>query len=426
MEGQMDDDVVMTMDVNQFEKSLHKVLEGFFQVREAVENVSVTGKKIETGLADHQEKIAKHTKETHEKTAKGTSMAYAKGMLIATAAIGAIKGIINTVVENIPEIGKTFQISKDIIMRNLLGPLRKELIPILQSVLNWVRDHRIAFVQAGTVLVSIFRLIKTVVLSFVDIIKDVLRHLATGLEAIFGKTTKNITEILNLILFKISAIVIFIMALLEPVFSWLADKIAIVVGLVTDFAKGFVSTIGDISTNLEDFINIFKDLANTLTLSNDGANKLGKSFKLLGEIVGIAVKPVLTAVATLLEGVVQGIDTMITTVLWAKAKLSGDKSGAALILKGGNERMQQRGEQTKRMWEDVGRNTIRGAKTVAGTWNGNEITSTGKVQQAITNNNHNTTQNVSIRIDGSKDPNATAKAISDHLQKQQEKTWQPQ
>ena len=425
------DDVVMTMNVTQFETSLSKVLSGFMKMDSAVKTSDASQKKSVSGMS---------------------SWMIAKGNMIASAITGIMKGAVGLVNRHIPEIGRAFEISREIIGRNLLWPLRKELLPLLQGLLNWVRDHRIMFVQMGSIIVGVFRTLKTIVGGFIDIVKDIWHRLASGIEAIFGKTTQSVTEIINLVLFKISSMAIFIMELVGPIFSWVADQLVILSGLVTDFVRGVVSSVGDLSTNLEDIINIFKDLADVIGLSNEGAHVLGKTFKVLGEIVGMTVKPLLSAVAEVLSGVVTAIDTMVTTVKWAYAKLKGDDAGAKNAMDEADRRFRKRMEQSRMRWNDVAQNTVTGAKVIVATVQSSEVTATEKAQSSVaqrssakvsaptrsvvtptprnvsgstTNVNNNTTQNISVNVTGSQDPQATAKAVVDRMKAEKERTMTP-
>src|ERR1035437_3502623 len=92
--------------------------------------LSMMGKIGELGKTS-----AKGSSESADTTAKGVT----KWMMNFTILSGAIKGIMGSVKEFIPEIGQTLETSKNIIAKNFMMPLRKEMLPILQGVLNWVR-----------------------------------------------------------------------------------------------------------------------------------------------------------------------------------------------------------------------------------------------------------------------------------------------
>ena len=392
----MDDSIQFSMSTEQFEASITRIVKGLTS-------------------------IEKNSVQSTTKMASGMSNAMAYGMMKATAAISLAKSAVANIGQNIPEIGRTFEIAKGIITRNLLQPLRMELLPLLQKVLSWVRDHRILFVQMGSVIVSVFRTIKTIVTSFWELVTNLWSRLSGNLEAIFGKTTKSITDIINILLFKFSAMMIFIQALLEPVFTWFADQISIIFALFTDMASGIISTVGDLSTNLDDIIQIFKDLADVIGLSNDGADALGKTFKILGQILGMTVKPLLAGVAELLNGVVSTIDAVVTTAKWAYAKLKGDDVGAKNVMDEADKRFRKRQERSRIRWDDVKDNTVEGAKKIYTTATDNSVSNTGNVVRAINNTNNNT-QNVNIRVDGAQNPPDTAKEIHKVLTNQRERT----
>jgi hypothetical protein len=182
-----------------------------------------------------QEKIAKQQTGNIKEAVFG---ALAKFAFIGIAIKGAI-GALRQFIGEIPEIGKTFEIAKGIIMKNLLWPLRQELIPILQKFLNWVRDHRTMFVQWGVVIRNIFVTIKT----FLTMVWDFAKNFAKGLIKSLG--IKDFTEMINMALLKITAVFIFLDDLLSPFFKSFGAGVGEVIKFVKELADAFVKGFGN-------------------------------------------------------------------------------------------------------------------------------------------------------------------------------------
>ena len=118
----------------------------------------------------------------------------------------------------IPELGQMFSIAGDVMLRNFLEPLRTWLIPLLQQMMAWVRKNRGLFVKLGAVFANIFRVAYVLIKQFLKLLKVLWDSLSSTLQGVFGKTTKTITELLNMAIFKISVVFIFLGQMLKPVF----------------------------------------------------------------------------------------------------------------------------------------------------------------------------------------------------------------
>lgn len=193
-----------------------------------------------------------------------------------------------------PEISRTFSIAGDIIGRNLLWPLRQELIPILQRVLNWVRNNRGLFVQWGQYLANIFRVVKTVLTGVWDILKTIWKAFAGILESIFGKTVNNVQQTMNIILFKITAIIQFVVLLIQNLIGWLDRTI------IKPFVEGFTKGFGKFEKAINPLIHAIEMLGRALGLTDDKAKGLQNTSKGLGYLLGVTLKHAIKGVTIFL------------------------------------------------------------------------------------------------------------------------------
>jgi hypothetical protein len=228
----------------------------------------------------------------------------AKFAFIGIAIKGAI-GALRQFIGEIPEIGKTFEIAKGIIMKNLLWPLRQELIPILQKFLNWVRDHRTMFVQWGVVIRNIFVTIKT----FLTMVWDFAKNFAKGLIKSLG--IKDFTEMINMALLKITAVFIFLDDLLSPFFKSFGAGVGEVIKFVKELADAFVKGFGK-GFQMEAITNFFDSIGRLIkNFAGVDASPIGKFFKQWSEIIGNIDASALTATVKLLTNLVDLLDKML-------------------------------------------------------------------------------------------------------------------
>ena len=249
-----EEEVKLTFDLNPFKKAIQQAgqMMGNF-AKNATQAVGKVASKIPL-----IGKLFKKNSDDTQKTAKGTS----KGIMSAfgkLAGIGAVVavgfGAIKKAMDSIPEIGMTFKAVGDIIGKNLLWPLRQELIPILQKVLDWVRNNRAMFVKWGGVLVNVFRMIKVIFKTAWNLVKSFTKGLMDTLKGLLKFAGKDITDVINLLIFKLTAIFAVLEVKLAPFFEFLGKGMGKLVMGFKDFFK-FLERIGA----LEKMRDILKDI----------------------------------------------------------------------------------------------------------------------------------------------------------------------
>lgn len=277
---------------------------------------------INNGIGTMNDNFQKFSNEGTQKTQKvGLSM----GNLIKGAAVlGIAFAGVRKAMANIPELGRTFSIAGDIMMRNFLWPLRKVLVPMLQKLLDWVRDNRAMFVRWGNVVANIFRIIVSVVKGFINLLKGVWDRIARGIERVFGKTTKTIGDVTNLILFKVAAMAEFLMMTLEPVFDFIVDSFIGMLNAGKNFFNGLATGIGDLMPEFNDLGNSFKGLLNTLSSIDGKGNAVLATFKTLGMVIGVVVGGAVRILTTQIDYLVTNLSVLIKYVQKFNAYRKGD------------------------------------------------------------------------------------------------------
>lgn len=219
--------------------------------------------------------------------------------IAAAAAFTSIKGAMDA----IPEIGETFRIAGSIITRNFFEPLRKELLPILQSILNWVTSHRTDFVRWGSVLVNAFRVATTAAKVLYTFLSSAVTGLFRGLTKYFFNTAQSFEDIFNLLLLKLTVVLLFI----EPYIKKLGDLFGSVLEALVGFYKNYVEAYlgGRFIQLLKDIVKAVGDLWTAITNINVAGVTLGNVFNkvglIIGSIVGVQFENFLITLKTILK-----------------------------------------------------------------------------------------------------------------------------
>ncbi len=265
----MTDDLAFTFDTSFFNKGIQKIMKGFSTMENRASSVA---KSVSRGLMNVVGKLG-----------------------IIVTGFKAIKSALL----GMPEVAQAFGIAKDVFFKNLLYPLRKEIFPLLQKMLDWIRDSRVRFVKWGQHLANIFRAVVSGVKTIISFVKKMSEGVARIAEKIFGDRIKNIDEIFNLITFKIAVVIQFISILIENIG-----------GLFSSFFSG----LGDIGKPLKGIIENLFNFVKIFTEANDEGNSfkevLNTMINLFGKIVGFVVQ----MTDKFLDGFVPAIENIMTPI----------------------------------------------------------------------------------------------------------------
>lgn len=278
------EDIIPTWDLTDFEFGIKEMIDHLSDIKDLMNEIAdLTYKNTEKTTKETTKQVKNSTNNIQK---FGTSIFSFIGKIAVLTTM--FKGMFGFISSNIPEIGKTFEFSSKIITRNLLFPLRKELIPILQKVLDWVRDNRATFVKWGSVLVNVFRALKTgvsVLFKFLISIGETLKK-SLGIKSVSDELIK----FLNIVSFKFTAVFLILSKSIKPFTDALekflefskktfkafleginAEEIAEVWNKVSKSFSGIIETLGKL-------FGLFKD--NNKEASNffDIMEKIGTFF----------------------------------------------------------------------------------------------------------------------------------------------------
>ena len=240
---------------------------------------------ISSGIGEMTKQFINFASVSNKKVQQVQFSAFSLVKALAPIAIAA-KGI-QAAFRRIPEIGRTFSIAGDIMMRNFLWPLRKMLLPILQRFLDWVRDNRAMFLRWGNVVANIFRTVFNLVKGVFNLLKRFWERVSSGIERVFGKTVNSMTELVNIALFKLTAIAEFILLSLQPVFDFIADLFISALKNVKAFINGFMTGLGDLMPELESMWSSLSRIGRAIDRIAGKTGSLTKVFRFFGNTVGL-------------------------------------------------------------------------------------------------------------------------------------------
>ena len=274
------------------------------------------------------------------------------GILKAASILGvlalAFKGIKSTLRE-MPEIGEAFGIAKDVFMKNFLWPLRQAVMPLLQKMLDWVRDNRTAFIKWGRVVANIFQSVVMFLGRVIETAKLMFESIGRVFDKIFGGSLGKLDEIVNILLFKIASAVEFIGIAIQPVFAWMEQLVMtfmpkiidlfntiwgflsrlvsevgpplvdlfqrVIIGAldsIVSLLDGFFSNIGGIEISIGNIVGWFKQLIDNLLTANERGDSLLNVFETIGGFAADIFKWIADMVDKFMSGFVPAVRNIAT------------------------------------------------------------------------------------------------------------------
>lgn len=242
------------------------------------------------------------------KVATGVTSGFQKMAAKTLVLVGGLKGV-TKLFDQIPEIGKTFGIAKDIIFRNFLFPLRKAIFPMLQKFLDWTRDNRKTFVVWGAALADVFSMVSDGIGDVLKIGKELGRFFVGFINRTFGLQLNNFTELINLTVFKMAVAIEFlkaafpdIMGKVKPFIDLFADGVGNAIVGVTSLVSGFLQGVSGIEKPLQSILETINSIGAAFTTIDESGNKTNRIFETIGKTLGTIFKFVGEIVDAFLTG----------------------------------------------------------------------------------------------------------------------------
>lgn len=327
------DDVAFTFDPRDFMNGINSILTKLGEFQNVIGNVA----NKSTELMKKPEKQARENVKAQNKS-KESAKEHGVAMEDALMRVGKkVAGLaaayfgLSAVMRRLPEVGKTFSIMGDIISRNLLYPLRRELTPYLQKLLNWTRDHRAMFVRWGSTLVNIFRGVVQVVKGLIDALKPIFKAVTGVFKRFVGDSMRSMSDFMNILVFRVTVVAMFIIDALRPVFEKVGEWIERIGELAERFFRGFSAGLEGISPAANDFMELIREICgdiSSLTDSLHGADGLGDALENVGDFMGttfVALIRVATMALGIMWATLKGIFKTVKSLVQV---LTGDFSGA--------------------------------------------------------------------------------------------------
>ena len=310
----MADDVMMTFDPQPFVDAIDNVIFAMSNLEDKADEIT----QAIDGIADSMGSTGETTKNVSRGIQQSVTGVVARLAILKTAFDG-----IRRVISEIPEIGQAFNIARDIILKNFLFPLRQQLLPVLQGILDWVRDNRSQFARWGQIVANVFRVAFNFAKRLAEGVGVIFRAIQQVLTGIFG-LPPNLEDAINVILFKLAATAEFIGQLLGPVFDLLGQAIVglePVFNLIQDIleaalrvsvalGEGFLSGL-DIERITAGLSRIAVAIGRIIFGTEDAEETIKRwedAFRSIGEFIGGAFTSAIEFIANIIEGIVTGIE----------------------------------------------------------------------------------------------------------------------
>lgn len=290
-----------------------------------------------------------------------------KGIMSATAKIGLLVKGFKSVMKNMPEIGQAFKIAGDIMSKEFFFPIRQQIMPYLQKMLDWVRDHRTLFAKWGQAVADVLKTVIDVGKTLWKTLKDVVTILTDSLQKGLGTSFKSLDEFISVLQVKIAFVTLLIgdavkemFEKISPTFEFIVEKGAEVIKFFTDlvsswltlnengdslftvldkiydvfdkivhvvgdslisFLDGLVEPLKKIMTPLDNVAESFQRL---MTIFGDDNSGLKSVFKWLGNMVGNQLLIAFESLAVAIDTLVSGIQTLAQGGNLLKDLFTGD------------------------------------------------------------------------------------------------------
>ena len=241
--------------------------------------------------SSNNEKNSKQIKQNANDSQSGlqkiSAFTIATGNLISSSLISGFGLLKQGIMDAIPAMGQTFDMAKQVIIRNIAMPIAQTVMPLLVQMMNWVRDNRLQFVRFGVAVLEGFQMVWGVVKGFFDLVKigfNAFNKSIGGVQISFDKVMK----FFQLVMFKVSTLIAFILILLEPIIEKLGAAFGniyykaikpFIDGLMNAFNERITGSVRKFAGLLDNLATIFLNLTGVL----DGTEG---SFYNLGNTIG--------------------------------------------------------------------------------------------------------------------------------------------
>lgn len=240
-------------------------------------------KKITHGLSsigDTSKQIEKNS--SHLKDTMGSAI---NGLIAKVGALGGAYLGLRSILSNLPEIGKVWEIAGGIMKRNFFWPLRQEIAPYLQKFLNWTRDHRTLFVQWGQVLVNVFRTVKQTIMNLFEALRPIIETFGKRFKEIFGGSVKSVSDAVNIIAFRLFFLATMIIEYFRPVITMIDNIINAVWDLGAAFVEGL--DVDSFNKSCAGILKTWRDMV--IGLNSNDFGPVIESLKTISRYLGTMV-----------------------------------------------------------------------------------------------------------------------------------------
>jgi hypothetical protein len=120
-------------------------------------------------------------------------------------------------------------------------PIRQQIMPYLQKMLDWVRDHRALFAKWGQAVADALKIVIDVGKTLWNTLKDVVKILTDSLQKGLGTSFKSLDEFISVLQVKIAFVTMLIGDAIKIMFEKISPTLEFIIEKGSEILKFFVS-----------------------------------------------------------------------------------------------------------------------------------------------------------------------------------------
>ena len=174
---------------------------------------------------------------------KTMTQSVSKAIKGATAQMALLVKGFKSVMGSMPEIGQAFKLASGIISREFFYPIRQKIIPYLQKMLDWTRDHRTLFAKWGQAVADTLGVVIVVAKSLWSIFKDLTKMLVDTLQRSLKTSFNTLDEFVAVLQVKVA----FAMLLMGEAIKKLAETVTPTLEFIVAKGGEVISFLGQLA-----------------------------------------------------------------------------------------------------------------------------------------------------------------------------------
>lgn len=230
---------------------------------------------------------------------------------------GLVKGF-QSITKNMPELTQAFKLASEIVTKEFFFPIRQMVMPYLQKMLDWVRDHRAMFAKWGTLVAQVLRTVIDVAKILWDTMKGIIDTVTGALQKGLNTSFKSLDEFMNVLALKLTVVAMLVgdamknlLSAVSPVLEYVIEK---GLELADSLAPKIGQTVERLMDTLKKLVTQFGEIGKAWLETNEDGNSLITILNTLYDIFDKVLTMGEDAVTSFVEGISPHLINLVTPV----------------------------------------------------------------------------------------------------------------